>query len=295
MEAKISQAEAGLKWLETGLDDTQKITQSQIQTAELGLQTAKTNLEETKKTLEAKKENILAWWKTAITQNIIISENIIDFVDSYLWITPENEDKNDAFEEFIWVKNKAVLKETEDSFIKTKEKVDEYKKYYEDKIENKNPSEEELRKWLILAEQTSEQLKDLLDLTYDTLDNSLENVYFPLSMINQYKAQISTLWSNLENSLMSMSGDTMIWVKGSLENLKSFDSEYKKAITLLEKQVEIAERQLIQYKNMASWQVNEVSTKKEVAQKQLEEAKAGLKALIAWRDAKLKEVVKRSR
>jgi len=290
MQAKIKQAEAWLKWLDTGLEDTKKITSSQIQTAEIWVQTAKTNLEETKKTLKNKKENILAWAKTAITQNTIISENIIDFIDSYLWITPENEHKNDAFEDYIWVKNKKILKETEKSFIKTKEKVDEYKKYFEDKIENKNPSEEELKKWLILAEQTSEQLKDLLDLTYDTLDNSLENIHFPLSMINQYKQKVSQLGSNLEKTLMSMSWNTMIWVKWSLENLKSFDSEYTKAITLLEKQIEIAEKQLAQYKNMASWQVNKVSTKKEVALKQLEEAKAWLEALIAWKNAKLKEV-----
>jgi hypothetical protein len=56
-----------------------------------------------------------------------------------------------------------------------------------------------------MANKTSELLKDLLDLTYDTLDNSLENVNFPLTMINQYKAQISKLGSDLEKSLLSMS------------------------------------------------------------------------------------------
>jgi hypothetical protein len=109
-------------------------------------------------------------------------------------------------------------------------------------------------------------------------------------MINQYKAQISKLGSDLEKSLLSMSWDTMIWIKWTLENLKSFESESKKAITLLEKQVEIAEKQLAQYENMASWKVNEVTTKKDVAIKQLQEAQAWLEALKAWKKAKLKEL-----
>jgi multidrug resistance efflux pump len=290
MEAKIEQAKTWLKWLETWLTDTQKITDSQIKTAKIWLETAKTNLEETKKSLESKKSNILAWAKTAITQNVILSENILDFIDTYLWVTPENENKNDAYEDYIWVKNKELLRETITSFIKTKETYDNYKKYFEEYIENKNPNEKQLIEWLNIAEKTSEQLKDLLDLTYDTLDNSLENINFPLTMINQYKAQISKLGSDLENSLLSMSWDTMIWVKWSLENLKSFESESKKAISLLEKQVEIAKQQLAQYENMASWQINEVSTKKEVAIKQLQEAQAWLEALKAWKQAKLKEL-----
>jgi multidrug resistance efflux pump len=290
MEAKIEQAKTWLKWLETWLTDTQKITDSQIKTAKIWLETAKTNLEETKKSLESKKSNILAWAKTAITQNVILSENILDFIDTYLWVTPENENKNDAYEDYIWVKNKGLLRETITSFIKTKETYDNYKKYFEEYIENKNPNEKQLIEWLNIAEKTSEQLKDLLDLTYDTLDNSLENINFPLTMINQYKAQISKFGSDLEKSLLSMSWDTMIWVKWTLENLKSFESESKKAISLLEKQVEIAKQQLAQYENMASWQINEVSTKKEVAIKQLQEAQAWLEALKAWKQAKLKEL-----
>jgi len=291
MEAKIEQAKTWLKWIETGLEDTKKITTSQIETAKIWLQTAETNLEETKKTLAAKKENILAWAKSAITQNVILNENILDFIDNFLWITPENEDKNDAFEDYIGVKNTKILKDTEEKFIETKKAYDDYKNFYEEKIENNsNPAEQDLITGLEKAEKVSELMKDLLDLTYDTLDNTLENVNFPLSMINQYKAQISSFGSDLEKSLLSMSWDTMIWVKWSLENLKSFEKESTKAISLLEKQVEIAKKQLEQYQNMASGQINDVSTKKEIALKQLQEAQAWLQALIAWKKAKLKEL-----
>lgn len=290
MQAKIEQARAWLKWVDTWLEDTKKITESQIATAESWLQTAKLNLEETKNTLKAKKENILAWAKSAITQNVILSENIIDFSDKFLWITPENDDFNDAYEDYIWAKNIKILKKTEKQFDETKKIYDDYKNFFDTKIKDKKVSEEDLITGLEKAQKTSESIKDLLSWIYDTLDNSIENIHFPLSMINQYKQQVSKFGSDLEKTLMSMSGDTMIWVKWSLENLKSFETESQKAISLLEKKVEIAQKQLEQYKNMASWQVNSVSTKKEIAQKQLEEAQAWLKALIAWKKAKLKEL-----
>ena len=287
---KIAQAEAWLKWITTWLNDTKNITKNQIETAKLAVQTAKTNLEETKKTLATKKENILAWAKSAITQNIILSENIIDFVDKFLGITEENKHYNDRFEDFIWAKDLKNKEEAKALFKQIRPIYLEYKKYYKENIEWKNPSEQVLISWLKKAINISEKLKKLLDKTYDVLDDSVPNTYLPLSMINSYKAQVSKFWSQLEQTLLSMSWDTMVWLKWTLENLKNFESQKQKAISLLEKQLEIAKQQLAQYESMASWKVNEVSTKKEIAEKQLQEAKAWLQALIAGKQAKLKEL-----
>ncbi len=290
MQAKIAQAKAWLTWITTWLQDTKNITQAQIQTTELWLKTAQTNLEQTKQTLIAQKQNILAWAKSAITQNIILNDNIIDFTDKLLWVTDKNKYFNDQFENYLWVKDQKHFKENKDIFRKAKKLYDDYKNYYDNYIENKNPTEQQLIIALNKAKITSDQTKKLLDSTYTTLDNSIANVSFPLTMINQYKNQVSTLGSNLEKSLMSMSWDTMIWIDWSLENLKSFDANKKKAIALLTKKIEIAKQQLVQYKSMANWQVNNIFTKKQIAQKQLEQAQAWLQALIAWKNAKLKEL-----
>ncbi len=290
MQAKIEQVQAWVNWLDTWLKDTQNITDSQIQTAKLWLETAKTNLEETKKTLEAKKNNILAWAKSAIIQNVILNENILHFIDDFLWVTPENEHKNDNFEDYIWVKDSQQLTNTKNTFRETKKSFDEYKAYYKKYIENKNPSETQLIEWLKKAKEVSSLQKTLLDETYTTLNNSVANIKFPLNTINQYKSQVSQFWSQLEQTILGMSWDTMLWIKWSLENLNTFDAQENKAISLLKKQVDIAWKQLQQYENMANWKINEVSTKKNIAQKQLEEAKAWLAALIAWKQAKLKEL-----
>jgi len=274
MQAKVEQAKTWLNWLNTWLKDTQNITNSQIQTAKLSLQTAQTNLEETKKTLEAQKSNILTWAKSAIIQNVILNENILNFID----------------EDYIWVKNNQQLTNTKTTFKKTKKSFDDYKLYYKQYIENKNPTEEQLINWLKKAKEVSSLQKTLLDETYTVLNNSVANVKFPLTMINKYKAQISTFGSQLEQTILSMSWDTMIWIKWSLENLNTFNAQESKAISLLKKQIDIAQKQLEQYENMANWKINKVTTKKDIAQKQLKQAEAWLQALIAWKQAKLKEL-----
>ncbi len=304
MQAKIEQAKAWLKGTTSWLEDTKNITNSQLDTAEtnleqakLQLDTAETNLEQTKNTLKAKEKSILWWAKTAIIQSVILYENVIDFSDKLLWITPLNEDFNDKFDEYLGKKDIKQLKLTESIFKETKIMYDDYKKYYENYIENKTPTKEELIKWLKKAEKVAEKEKTLLKEINTVIDNSIENIYFNSSMINDYKNQISTLWSNIENSLLSVSWEFTLWIKWSLQNIENFDSESEKALSLLEKQVSLAkawvntaEKSLEQYKAMWIWEVNNVSTQKEIAEKNLQEALAWLEALKAQKQATLKEL-----
>jgi len=304
IKAKIEQAKIWINWIKTGLEDTKKITSSQLETAdswikqaEIWLETAKKNLEETKNTLETNKKNILDWAKSAIIQSIILYKNIIDFSDKTLGITPENKRFNDKFEDYIWWKDSVQLKETESLFKKTKPVFDEFEEYYNEKIDNKTPSEEEIIEWLKLAEKTAKAEKELLKELYTTLDNSIENIYFPTEVISEYKKNISTFWSQVESSLLTVNWNFILWIKWSLQNLDDLEANKQKAISLLEKQVELAKAWLetakktySQYENMSKWEVNWVTTKKDIAESQLKEAYAGLKAIQAQKLAALKEI-----
>jgi len=304
VNAKIAQAKIWIKWVNTGLEDTKKITASQLETAKswveqakLWLETAKVNLEKTKKTLESNKKNILDWWKTAITQAIILYKSIIDFSDKTLWVTEENKKSNDKFEDYLWAKDTTQLRKTEELFKTTKIDFDEFEKYYNEFIENKNPSEEEIVNWLKIAEVTAEKQKILLKELYTTLDNSIVNIYFPEEMINEYKKNVSTMWSQVESTILTVNGNFVLWIKWTLQNLETFNSEEDKGISLLEKQVSLAEasletakKTLIQYENMNNWQVNWVVVKKEIAEQQLKEALEWLKAIKAQKEASLKEI-----
>ena len=305
LKAKIKQAEIWVKWMETWLKDTKEITTSQLETAKTGLEqaklwleTAQKNLEETKKSLEVKYQNILDWGKTAITQSIILDRNIIDFADKLLWMTEDNKRYNDRFESFLWAKNSRQLKETKLIFLDAKKEVDKYNEYYKKNIENKdNIWEDKIVEWLKIAEKTAEKQKELLKWLYDVMENSIPSVSFPLSVINEYKKNISQFGSQVESSLLTVSWNYIVWIKWTLQNLKDFEASKQKAITLLEKQVELAKASLDtaqkkyeQYLNMGNWKINEVKTKKDIALEQLQEAKAWLKALIAKKEASLREI-----
>ena len=304
VNAKITQAKIWIRWVTTGLEDTKKITASQLETAktwvkqaELWLETTKVNLEKTKQTLVTNKKNILDWGKTAITQSIILYKNIVDFADKTLWVTKENKRANDKFEDYLWWKDSIQLKETETLFKTTKTDFDAFEKYYNDFIDNKNPSEEEIINWLKIAEITATKQKTLLKELYTVLDNSIDNIYFPAEVISEYKKNISTMGSQVESSILTVDWNFVLWIKWTLQNLETFNSEEDKGISLLEKQVSLAEawletakKTLIQYENMSNWQVNWVVVKKEIAEAQLKEALEWLKAIKAQKEASLKEI-----
>ena len=304
IKEKINQAKIWAKWVSTGLEDTKKITNAQLETAKSGIkqaklwvETAQKNLEETKKTIETNNKNILDWAKSAITQSVILYKNIIDFSDKTLWVTPENKRDNDKFEDYLWGKDSIQLKETEKYFITAKESFDNYEKQYTTFIEDKNPSEEQIVETLKIWEKTAETQKLLLKKLYTTVDNSIANIYFPQSVIDEYKKNISKMWSDVESSLLTVNWNYVLWIKWSLQNLDSLNANKDKGISLLEKQVELAKAWLEtakktynQYLAMSQWKVNWVNTKKEVAESQLKEAQSWLKAVQAKKEASLKEI-----
>jgi len=305
MEAKIEQIKIGVDWIKLWFEDVKNITENQIITAEvwvkqakIWLETAQVNLDETKNILNIKKENLIAGSKSAITQSLILNESIIAFSDKLLWVTKENKRNNDKFENYLWKKDSNHFKNTKIIFLETKILFDEYKLYYENNIENNiKISEKIIIEWLKKAEFLAEKEKILLKEIYKVLDNSIENIYFTVQTIMDFQKQTSILWINLENSLLMVEWNFVLWIKWSLQNFDNFDWESKKAISILEKQIslakawlETAQKTLEQYKSMSIWEVNNIETKKNISSKQLDEAIAWLKALKAKKEASLREI-----
>lgn len=290
MEAKVEQVKLWKNWLSTWLNDTKKITEAQLKTAKTWVETAKANLKHTKSVLETKKSHIYDNMKSAIIWSVILDTNIIKFIDELLWVTEENKHKNDSFETYLAAKNTWLYNESKQKFRKVNLVYLDYKKYYDENIDWKNPSNDviftALKKW----EKTAEEIKSLLSITYDVLDASIDNVYFPATTINSYKNQISTFWTNIEASLLTVSWDYILGLKWSRQNLADFNNTYNMQIDLLEKQVKLAEDTLNKYIEMSKWQVNEVQTKSNVSVKQLDEILAWLESLKKQKESKLSEI-----
>lgn len=304
MGAKVEQAKAWNLWTHVWLQDAKNITDSQLKTtlswvnqAEIWLELAQTNLEKTKLVLETKKHHIYKNTINAITNSVILDTNVLNFVDNLIWITEANKNKNDSYENYLSAKNSSHLTDSKEEFIEANKLFKEYKSLFEEKIENKTPDNETIeniaQKWITIAEK----LKILLSSTYDVLDNSVESINFPQTTIDSYKSQVSQMWQDIESSLLTVSWDYILWLKWSIENMESFSTESDMQISLLEKQVSLAEQSLEtasntyeQYKSMSQGQVNEVNTQKDIANQSLNEALAWLEALKKQKETSLNEI-----
>ncbi len=137
----------------------------------------------------------------------------------------------------------------------------------------------------------------LLNDLYTCSDNSIANLAFPQQNIDQFKQQISQFIQDIESSLLSVSGEYLLGLKGSLENMENFSRESEMQVKLLKKQVELAEsafttaqETLKQYSLMGTGRVHEVSTKKDISEQQVKEALAGLNALKKQKSSTLAEI-----
>lgn len=304
LEKNIEEIKESEKWIINNSNNLEELNKAELQAwllevtqAETQVETNKLELEQTTNLYKWNKQDIYKSWKNIITNSVILNTNIIYFTDELLWVTPENKDKNDKFEDYLWTKNTKVLNETKQSFIKTNALFVEYKSYYENTIENNEPSNEEIISWLNKWLALSEQIKELLNLMYKTLDNSIENVYLTLDTISLYKEKISTFWNQIEKNILSAEWYSTFWLKGTVDSLNSLEREYTKNKTLLEKKIILSEDSLNTIKqNLEKIEANSninidnESTKKEVILKQIESLNAQIERIKSEKSVKLKEV-----
>lgn len=290
MQSKVEQVKIWEKWLKDGLSDTISITNAQLQTAKTWVETAKANLEHTKKILETKITNIYDNSRNAIVWSVILDTNIINFIDTLIWVTEENRDKNDSFQDYLSAKDSKYLSESKTKFLEVNKIYLEYKDFYDNKIDWKNPDKETILIWLKKWEIVAEELKTLLSLVYNVLDNSIDNYNFSLSTINNYKNNISNFWTNIESSLLTISWDYILWLKWSIQWLNDFDESSKMQLDLLQKQLLLAENTYSQYEAMSEWQIREITVKWDVSTSQFYEIDSWLNALKKQKETSLNEI-----
>lgn len=290
MEQKVEQAKIWEKWVKDWLSDTIIITNAQLKTAKTWVETAKANLDHTKSVLDTKETHIYNNLKDAIVWSVILDTNIINFVDSVIWVTEANKHKNDTFEAYLSAKNSSYLRDTKTKFIEANKIFKDYKIFYDNEIDWKNPNKETILKWINDWTLLAEKLKSLLSSTYNVFDNSIENTYFTINTINSYKKSVSDFWNNLESSLLTVSWEYILWLKWSKQGLDDFDKSSQMQLDLLQKQLTLAENTLAQYQAMSEWQVREVSTKSQITSSQLNEAISWLEALKKQKETQLNEI-----
>jgi len=290
LQEKLNQVLLWETWINTGLSDIKLVTNAQLETALTWVETAKTNLENTKILLDQKEKNIIDNSKNAVVWSVMLDTNIINFIDEILWVTEANKNKNNDYEIYLSARNSSIYNRSKIQFLETNKLYLDYKKLYNDEIENKNPSDEILLKALRDWEVLAESIKVLLNITYDVLENSVENVYLPKQTIDSLKQTVTNFWAQVESSLITVSGEYFLWLKWSRQSLSDFENTRNLQLSMLEKQVELAEKTHNQYKLTSDSKVRETETQVKVSSSQVEELRINIESLKKQKQAKLEEL-----
>lgn len=290
MEQKLNQAWIWKEWVYTWLSDVKSVSEAQLETVKTSLETAKINLENTQIILDSKEKNIYANSKNAIVSSVILDTNIINFVDEILWVTEANKNKNNDFEIYLSARNSSIYNQSKIQFLETNKLYLNYKELYNKEIENSTPSNELLIKLLNDWEILAESIKVLLNITYNVLDNSVENTYLSKQMIDLYKQNVTNFWSQIESSLITVSWEYFLWLKWSNQSLTDFQNEKKLQLEILKKQVELAEKSYNQYKLTNASKIRETETQTKIVDSQLQEIISTIESLKKQKQAELEQI-----
>ncbi len=201
------------------------------------------------------KETII-WFRESLKKDynslLLTINDVIEFSDNILWITKENKDKNDKFEDFLWAKDEKQRKLSENNLrdlinYKNKDFI----------IDLESDSEEVFLNNIDIIESWYEKTRELLNNLEKTLNNSVESFW------TLWASEISSFISSINMFQSTLQGNYSWFVIFS-NNSKSFIRTYLLTQDSLLKQIELLKKDKdILLKSLSSWNLSaEISYQK---------------------------------
>ncbi len=305
LKNSLEKAKAWLSWTKLSVENTKQTNLSQIIIYDNEIEKSSSSLETEKEVLKQinnlytiKINDTYKSWENTITSSVILYTNIINYIDSILWVTETYKDLNDSFEDYLWAKNIWTYEEAKEYFIQTNKKFSSFKDFYKKNIEWKQNIEKEIIiSWLSQWENLSVDMKQLLRQTHDLLNFSIENINLSSEIITNYQ---NTLWSygnQIENTLLSISWEYKTWLKWTIETINLLKAEAEKEIEIqnkkitgAEKTLEIAKNNLENIKNVSKSSIDKINTESDIAKLNIDEINSEIIALEKDKKAKLSEI-----
>lgn len=238
----------------TNAESAIKTAEISLSSAQIDLDIANSNLNLIKIQEEEKYDNKLEDIISTIWTNVSFIKEIILKVDTLLWITDENEDKNDDFEDYLWAKDNTIKNLTIEKFNEVNNNFilfwKEWKLY--------RAWEEDLTKanyFLDKAENNTKMINTLLSHTLETIKNSIP------SANSLTETQINNYINEYENSIID--------VKKEIHDLSTAEQNAEEQKTTLETKI-------VTQENIISSQ----KSKYELAVQKLNEVKINLENAI---------------
>ncbi len=253
-EEQLWSSEANLENIKLNWEIDISNTKSSLETAEINLKTATTDLQLAKDNLdliigqeEEKYENKVEDAIWVISTNISSLRELLLDVDKLLWVTPENKDENDKFEDYLWAKDSNELATSISYFNDANSSfttfLDEWKE-----------------KWWINSD---------IETTLEFLEKAQNNSMLVNKMLN------STLKS-IKNSIPSLSALSEEEIEAYIKTFEANILDNKKDVASLTDASQLIEEQLTNLNTKTATQNNTVASltsKLELAVKQLDQAK----------------------
>jgi len=278
-----------------------------IDNSKKDLETSESNLELSKKELEVQKKQIDNSLDTTVINknstiqniedsfrwNLAEAQKIVQDWDYILWITPENRDKNDEYEVYLWAKD-SVSKTNASNTLSSAIAI-----YNKLKIELDNYiydwDKEEITNLLNNFLDLYNKLYESSDFTYKTVDSSIQSVWSltdsqistmkstmssnrssSLVKVTSIKSQINSLKTLTDTDLISQGNDNTISLKE--ESIKSQELSIEKNKQNIKESVKNYDETVLSQKIALESSQNDVDSKKN----SLEIAKMNLEDLLEW-------------
>lgn len=177
-------------------------------------------------------EKTINWFIQSLKKDhsslLLTINDVIEFSDVILWVTPENKDKNDKFEDFLWAKDKNQKNITESNL----RDLIIFKSSKFTPMNLNSDSEEVFLDNLEIIEEGYDKTMELLSNLEKTLNNSVESVW------TLWATEIWTYVWNINVYQSTLQGNYS-WFVASSNNSKSFIKTYLLNYQSLLKQIDL--------------------------------------------------------
>lgn len=213
------------------------------------------------------------------TQSKLQIDLLLNYIDKYikesdyiLWVTDENKYKNDSFETYLWAKNTSIKTSRENALRQT---ISDFSAF-----ESNYVSQTDIQVSLSVAINLVNSMNNTLDLTLQTLKNSIASSNFTDTTINTYTSSFETYLTSLKTikqAVVSYSGQ----IDSQIASAKDRQDTIAENISLLEAKLNLAQTWLNKLDTSNTSSISSLQNKLASAQTTYEQAKIAYENALA--------------
>ncbi|MDD5213016.1 MAG: efflux RND transporter periplasmic adaptor subunit [Candidatus Gracilibacteria bacterium] len=264
-------ASISLNSLKDDLANTKNLQTSDIKTQNQTIDSINLELQNLKKERDRTKSQDDLSLSNMQSQAKLQIDLLLDYVDKYikesdyiLGATDENKYKNDNFETYLGAKNTSIKTNAENALRQT---ISNYAVF-----QNNYAKQTDIQMSLSEAISLADSMNNTLDLTLQTLKNSISSSSFPDATINTYTTSFETYLTTLKTIKQAVVADSQ-QISSQIKLASDKEANINDNISLLETKLSLAQTGLDKLDTSNSSSITSLQNKLKTAQTTYEQAK----------------------